>query len=76
MAGIKICKMRLKGRNRAQEREKRMAFVNGFLSYLLLLIVFVVVGGTAIFLGITLRKGTDAKAEKAEAQELAEQVQK
>ncbi|MBR1701272.1 MAG: hypothetical protein IJ716_04890 [Lachnospiraceae bacterium] len=53
-----------------------MAFVNGFLSYLLLLIVFVVVGGTAIFLGITLRKGTDAKAEKAEAQELAEQVQK
>lgn len=53
-----------------------MAFVNGFLSYLLLLIVFVVVGGTAIFLGVTLRKGTDAKAEKAKAQELAEQVQK
>ena len=53
-----------------------MGFINGFVSYLLVLIVFCVVGGTAIFLGITLRKSTNAKAEKAEAEEQqAEQVQ-
>lgn len=44
-----------------------MGFVSGFLSYLLVLIVFVVVGGAAIFLGITIRKSANAKAEKAEA---------
>ncbi|MBR1855423.1 MAG: hypothetical protein IJ794_20150 [Lachnospiraceae bacterium] len=47
---------------------KDMGFINGLLSYLLLLIIFVVVGGAAIFLGITLRKSTDAKAEKTVAE--------
>ena len=42
-----------------------MGFINGFLSYLLLLIIFVVVSGAAIFLWITIRKSTNAKAEKA-----------
>lgn len=44
-----------------------MGFINGFLSYLLLLLIFVVAGGAAVFLGITLRKNADAKAEKAES---------
>ncbi|MBR1770871.1 MAG: hypothetical protein IJ747_02455 [Lachnospiraceae bacterium] len=44
-----------------------MGFVNGFVSYLVLLIIFVVVGGTGIYLGITLRKGANAKAEKEQA---------
>lgn len=54
-------------------KEQRMAFLSGFVSYLLLLIVFVVVGGAAVFLGITLRKNANAKAEKAEKEAAAEQ---
>lgn len=50
-----------------------MAFLSGFVSYLLLLIVFVVVGGAAVFLGITLRKNANAKAEKTEKEAAAEQ---
>lgn len=48
-----------------------MGFVNGFLSYLILMLVFVFVGGVAIFLGITLRKKSNAKTDRlrAEAQE-------
>ncbi len=49
-----------------------MAFLNSFLSYLLVLAVFVVAGGAAIFLGITLRKNTDAKAEKAESEKMVD----
>ena len=56
-------------------KEKAMGFISGFVSYLLLLVVFCVVGGTAIFLGITLRKSANAKEEKAEAKEQAGQVQ-
>ena len=52
-----------------------MGFINGFVSYLLLLIVFCVVGGCAIFLGITLRKSSDAKAEKTASEAQADQVQ-
>ena len=51
-----------------QRGELVMGFLSGFLSYLLLLIIFVVVGGAAIFLGITLRKGTNAKAEKTDGE--------
>ncbi len=40
-----------------------MGFINGFLSYLVVLLVFVAVGGVAIFLGISLRKRANAKAE-------------
>lgn len=54
-------------------KEQRMAFLSGFVSYLLLLIVFVVVGGAAVFLGITLRKNANAKAEKTEKEAAAEQ---
>ncbi len=39
-----------------------MAFVNSLVSYLMLMIVFVIVGAIAIFGGITLRKRADAKA--------------
>lgn len=49
-----------------------MEFVNSFMSYLLLLLVFVVVGGAAVFLGITLRKNMDAKTEKTENAQAAE----
>lgn len=52
-----------------------MGFINGFVSYLLLLIVFCVVGGCAIFLGITLRKSSNAKADKAATEEQEKQVQ-
>ena len=38
-----------------------MAFVNSFASYLVLMIVFVVVGAVAIALGIGLRKRSNAK---------------
>lgn len=51
-----------------------MAFLNSFISYLLLLIIFVVAGGAAIFLGTTLRKNANAKAEKAESEAAAEQA--
>lgn len=43
-----------------------MGFVNGFLSYLVVLLAFVGVGGVAIFLGISLRKASNAKNAKAE----------
>ena len=56
----------------ATGKEQRMAFLSGFVSYLLLLIVFVVVGGAAVFLGITLRKNANAKAETAENETAAE----
>lgn len=46
-----------------------MGFINGFLSYLLVLVVFCVVGGAAIFLGITMRKSANAKAEKEQTKE-------
>jgi hypothetical protein len=49
----------------------KMGFLNAFVSYLLLLIVFVIVGGAAVFLGITLRKNANAKAEMAETAEVA-----
>ena len=52
-------------------KEHRMAFLNSFVSYLLLLIVFVVVGGAAVFLGITLRKNANAKAETTESEAAA-----
>lgn len=53
-------------------KEQRMAFLNSFVSYLLLLIVFVVVGGAAVFIGITLRRNANAKAEKTENEVAAE----
>lgn len=38
-----------------------MIFLNSLASYLLLMIIIVIVGAVAIFLGITLRKRKDAK---------------
>lgn len=46
-------------------------FLNSFMSYLLLVAVFVLVMGVAIFLGIRLRKRADAK-EAAQAAENTE----
>ena len=40
-----------------------MAFINSFLSYLLVFFVFCIVGGFGIFMGITLRKRKNAKEE-------------
>lgn len=51
-----------------------MGFINSFISYLLLLLIFVVTGGAAIFLGITLRRNVNAKAEKAENVQNAEKA--
>ncbi|MCM1113565.1 MAG: hypothetical protein NC399_09970 [Muribaculum sp.] len=45
-----------------------MGFINGFVSYLLLLLIFAAVGGVAVFLGITLRRNANAKAEKTQEQ--------
>ena len=47
-----------------------VAFLNSFLSYLLLFGVFVLIAAAAIAIGITLRKGKNAKAE-ASVEELA-----
>lgn len=51
-----------------------MPFLNSFMTSLFILLVFVVAGGAAVFLGITLRKSTDAKAEKAEDVQTAEEA--
>lgn len=47
-------------------------FLNSFLSYLLLVAVFVAVSGIAVFIGITLRK----RANKKEAAAVAENTTK
>ena len=44
-----------------------MGFVNGFLSYLVLMMVFVAVAGIAIFLGITMRKMRNTEEERINA---------
>lgn len=49
-----------------------MEFINSFMSYLLLMLIFVVAGGAAIFLGITLRKSANAKAETVKTEEKAQ----
>lgn len=41
-----------------------MVFINSFLSYLVVFLVFCCVGGFAIFMGITLRKRKNAKEEQ------------
>lgn len=51
-----------------------MAFLNSFMTSLLTLLIFVVAGGAAVFLGITLRKSANAKAEKAENVQTAEEA--
>lgn len=38
-----------------------MGFINSLVSYALLLLIFVAAGGAAVFLGITLRKSSNAK---------------
>lgn len=46
-------------------------FLNSFLSYILLFLVIVVVAGIALFIGITMRKKSNAKeaGEAARAEE-------
>lgn len=41
-----------------------MVFINSFLSYLIVFLVFCCAGGLAIFVGITLRKHKNAAEEK------------
>ncbi len=43
-----------------------VAFVNSFLSYLLLVVIIVALIGVACFIGITLRKRKNATLEAAE----------
>lgn len=50
-----------------------VAFVNSFLSYLLLMAVIVVVAAVAIFIGITMRKKKNLKGE-AESVKAAEET--
>ena len=53
-----------------------VAFLNSFLSYLLLFLVFVAIGAAAIALGIFLRKRKNAKdnADKTEAEDVETEV--
>lgn len=51
-----------------------MGFVNSFMTSLLLLLIFVVVGGAAVFLGITLRRNANAKAEKTNDTQTAKEA--
>lgn len=46
-----------------------IAFINSFLSYLLVFVVFGAVAGFAIFVGITMRKRKNAAAEKVTEQQ-------
>lgn len=46
-----------------------VSFLNSFLSYLMLLLIIVVLGGVAIALGITLRKKKNAQEPKVEETE-------
>lgn len=46
-----------------------IAFVNSFLSYLLLFGTFVLIAAVAIFIGITLRKRKDMKEASMESTE-------
>ena len=45
-----------------------VAFLNSFLSYLLLFLVFVAIAAAAIAFGIFLRKGKNAKANAIDAE--------
>lgn len=40
-----------------------VSFLNTFLSYLVLMVIILVVGGAAVFIGLTLAKRKNAKAE-------------
>lgn len=46
-----------------------IAFINSFLSYLLVFVAFAAVGGLAIFVGITMRKKKNAAEKATEQQE-------
>lgn len=46
-----------------------VAFVNSFLSYLLLLVIMAAVAGVGVFVGITLRKGKNVKAAEVDKAE-------
>ena len=46
-----------------------IAFINSFLSYLLVFVAFAAVGGLAIFVGITMRKKKNATETTTEQQE-------
>ncbi len=48
---------------------KVMDFLNAFLSYGLVLLCFIVAGGLAIFLGITLRKNKNKQEELCQNQQ-------
>ncbi len=44
-----------------------MAFINTFLSYLLLLVIIAALGGVAIFIGIRLRKNKNKQLESGQS---------
>lgn len=50
-----------------------VAFLNTFLSYLLLMVIILVVGGIAITIGINMRKAKNSQAQETEAVESKEE---
>lgn len=46
-----------------------IAFINAFLSYLLLFVVMGAIAGLAVFVGITMRKRKNAAAKEASQQQ-------
>ncbi len=51
--------------------ENLIGFLNSFLSYIVLMVIILVVGGIAIAIGLTLRKKKNAGAQAAEDTEKA-----
>jgi len=51
-------------------------FLNSFLSYILLFLIIVAVAGIAMFIGITMRKKSNAKEAELENMTDAEEEQK
>lgn len=43
-----------------------MEFINSLATYFVLLLIFAALAGIGVFLGITLRKRSNSKAERAE----------
>ncbi|MGN0132675.1 MAG: hypothetical protein ACI4AA_09565 [Lachnospiraceae bacterium] len=55
--------------------ENLILFVNSFLSYILLFLIIVVVAGIAMFIGITMRKKSDAKAAEEAANAVSSETE-
>lgn len=52
-----------------RKRGNMIAFLNAFISYLLLFVIMVAIAGVGIFIGITLRKRKDLKTVQVDSPE-------